>query len=368
MASPTLKSIKALCALLHPPFINARPQREGNMFRVGVIVRNSWPIRASVEYAQRAEEFGFSSVWANSLPLARDPFLTLGAIAQNTKRIRLGTAVVDVRSRHPAVLAASIASLYELSGGRADLGVSPGGGGRGRITFGRAGIELMDPVGITRESVTIIKSLLSGETVNFQGKHFKLNSAVLQAQPNRDIKVLVAAESPRMLKLAGEVADGLIAPKGPNQFSEGILQQFLGSVRDSGRKRWQVETVMECNVAVADTTEEAVELLRPYVAESISHFTPPALKTLNLTEETVDNFKADPSKLPADLVKQFSVCGTAEECTNQLRELKRMGLDELYLWYPEFTPSSKYSVDKVKEREYLMERVGKELIPMTKSI
>lgn len=338
------------------------------MFRIGVIVRNSWPINIAVEYAQKAEELGFSSVWVNSLPLYRDPFVTLGAIAEKTKRIRLGTAVVDVRSRHPAILAASIASLYELSGGRAELGVSPGGGGSGRITYERIGLDMDDPVGVTRESVTVIKALLSGETVNFKGNHFNLESAVLQASPNRNIKVLVAAESPRMLKMAGEVGDGLIAPKGPGKFTKDILQQFFASAYGANRKRWQLDTVMECNIAVGDTVSAAAEFLRPFVAEAVSHLTPPALEALGLSRETLDSYKADLSKLPAELIKEFSVCGTVEDCVAQLAELKRMGLDEAYLWYPEFTPSSKYSVDRVKEREYMMERVGRELIPRANAI
>jgi len=297
------------------------------------------------------------------LPLSRDPFITLAAIAENTERIRLGTAVVDVRSRHPAVLAASIASLYELSGGRADLGVSPGGGGSGRITYEKVGFEMNDPVGVTRESVTIIKALLSGEPVTFKGNHFKLESAVLQGRPDHNIKVLVAAESPKMLELAGEVGDGLIAPKGPSEFTKSVLDQFLGSVARSGRKRWQVDTVMECNVAVGDNSASAVEFLRPFVAEAMSHLTPPALKTLGLSHETLQSYKADMSRLAPETIKQFSVCGTVEECIAQLKELKAMGLDEIYLWYPEFTPSGKYSIDKVKERQYMMERIGAELIP-----
>lgn len=338
------------------------------MFRVGVIVRNTWPIEVAVDYAVRAEGLGFSSVWTNSLPTSRDPFITLSAIARETKRIRLGTAVVDVRSRHPAVLAGSIASLYELSGGRADLGVAPGGGGSGRIAYDKVGIDMGDPVGITRESVTAIKGLLSGETVDFHGDHFRIESASLQARADRDIRVLVAAESPRMLKMAGEVSDGLLAPKGPDGFTRDVLGQFLGSVASSGRKRWQVYTVMECNLAVGETEAEAVEFLRPYVAESMSHLTPPALKALDLTKESLMAYKSDPSKLSAEQVKQFSVCGTVEDCLSQLRELKKMGLDEVYLWYPEFTPSGKYSIDKVKEREYMMERVGMELIPKLGSV
>jgi 5,10-methylenetetrahydromethanopterin reductase len=338
------------------------------VFRIGVIVRNTWPIDVAVDYARRAEELGYSSVWVNSLPLSRDPFVTLAAIAQRTRSIRLGTAVVDVRARHPAVLAASIASLYELSGGRAELGVSPGGGGSGRITYERVGLNMDDPVGITRESVTIIKALLSGETVNFKGEHFKLESSVLQAAPNRNIKVLVAAESPKMLKLAGEVGDGLIAPKGPDDFTREILQQFFDSAKSANRKRWQLDTVMECNVAVGDTAEDAVEYLRPFVAEAVSHLTPPALERLGLAKEALDSYKADLSKLPADLIKQFSVCGTVDECVAQLTELKKMGLDEIYLWYPEFTPSGKYSMDKVKERQYMMERVGRELIPRANAV
>lgn len=333
------------------------------MFRIGVMVRHSWPIKIAVEYARLAEKIGFHSIWAPSRPFSRNPFITLAAIASQTERVRLGTAVVDVYSRHPVVLASAIASLYELSNGRADLGISPGAA---PDLMKRAGIGWNDPVERCRESVTIIKSLVAGESVTFHGKIFSLDDIRLTVQPNHNIRVFVAAESPKMLKMAGEVADGLIATKGPPELTSSQLGQFFDALRKAGRPRWEAEVAMEINLAVGHTAEEAVNMIRPYVAESISLQAPLTFSRLN--ERTRQVFHHNPQQVPDEIVKQFAVCGTVDDCIDQIKELRKLGVDELFLWYPEFLPNSKFTIDRIKEREFLLETVASELLPKLKAL
>lgn len=331
------------------------------MFRVGVMIRHTWPIKTSIEYAKFAEKMGFHCIWAPSRYFSRDPFVTLAAIAGQTDRIRLGAAVVDVHSRHPAVIAGAIANLYELSNGRADLGVSAGVWTHSlkheRRTDWRHSVQRV------RESVLIIKSLLAGESVTFHGKEFSLDGVRLIGEPNRNIRVFVAAEGPKMIKLAAEVSDGLITTKGPAAHTSRILDQFFDALKETGRPRWQTDVILQANLAVGDTMEKAVELIRPYVAEGLSHLSVSTCELLGLDMNQMDLYRREPGQLPDELIKQFAVCGTVDDCLAQVEELKRQGVNELFLWYPEFHPDSKFSIDQIKERELLMETVSRELLP-----
>ncbi len=334
------------------------------MFRIGVIIRNSWPISVAVEYAKLAEDLGFQSVWVNSTPTSRDPFVTLAAIAQETRRVRLGTAIVDCFTRHPAVLAGSIASMYELSGGRTDLGIAPGGY---RSFMESIGIPWKNPVERTREATKIIKAFVAGQSVKFHGEIYSIENVKLKGKTDPNIRVFIAAAGPKMLKMTAEVADGLITPLLPPANTRILFQQYFDALKNANRSRWEVETIMEANVAVSDTREKAAELVRPYVAECIAHYTPPILEALNLTSEKAEFYRRNPSEVPDDLVRENAVCGTVDDCLTQIKQLKQQGLDEIYLWYPEFQ-NSKLTIDRMEERKHLMRLIGEKLIPLVRDI
>lgn len=330
------------------------------------MVRHSWPVETSVEYARLAERMGFDSIWVPSRYFSRDPFVTLAAMAGQTERIRLGTAVVDVHSRHPAVLAGAISGLYELSNGRADLGIGTGVWAHSQVM--EKGAHWKDPVERCRESVTIIKSLLAGESVTFRGKEFSLDKVRLIGKADPNIRVFVAAEGPKMLKMASEIADGLITTKGPPAYTSQLLNRFLDALKDAGRPRWHVDVIMQANLAVGKTMAEALTMIRPYVAEGLSHLSAYTAKFLGLKDEQLELYIRDPRRVPDEIVKQFAVCGTADDCLTQLKELRSQGVDELFLWYPDFHPDSKFSIDQIKDREHLLEIISRDLLPNLKAL
>jgi 5,10-methylenetetrahydromethanopterin reductase len=174
--------------------------------------RLRWGVASLIEHpmpelAARAREYealGYTDVWVPDERLLRNVYVSLATIASATTRIGLGPAVTNPYTRHPAHTAAAIATIDELSGGRATLAFGAGGG------LDAYGIKRANPVQTLREAVQISQLLTRGETASYQGEVFSLGATQLDFTPVRPVPVYLAARGPKILQLAGEVADGAI--------------------------------------------------------------------------------------------------------------------------------------------------------------
>jgi len=173
--------------------------------RLAVSIDAGRSLPSSVERARVAEGFGYDSIWSSQLPPARDTSLVLAAYACATSSIGLGTAVLPIYLRHPTAMAQMAVTLDELSGGRFRLGI----GVSHKVTVeGMWGLRLEHPVEAMREYLTIVRSLATEGSVSFQGEHFTARTAY--TAPRRpELPIYISALSPRMLELAGELADGV---------------------------------------------------------------------------------------------------------------------------------------------------------------
>ena len=176
------------------------------MDRVAVFNPAVRTLDESVARAVAAERLGFESVWTTQMPDARDAALVLAAYANHTKRIKLGTGVLPIYTRHPTAMAQMAATLDELSGGRFVLGV----GISHKVTVeGMWGLRLESPVEAMREYLTIVRTVLRDGGCSFEGRHFTARMAY-SAPRRADLPIVISALNPRMLELAGELADGIV--------------------------------------------------------------------------------------------------------------------------------------------------------------
>jgi alkanesulfonate monooxygenase SsuD/methylene tetrahydromethanopterin reductase-like flavin-dependent oxidoreductase (luciferase family) len=182
------------------------------------------PPRLQIDYGVRAEERGFRAAWFPEITFG-DAFGPATAVATRTERLELGTGVVGIWSRSPVTMALQAATLNELSGGRLLLGL--GLQARGYVE-GWHGQRYERPVRAMREFVTILRRILSGEAVTFEGEIFSVRGFQLQMQPpepaasaaeqsstarhelGRPVRIYMAAIGPQMSRLAGELADGIL--------------------------------------------------------------------------------------------------------------------------------------------------------------
>lgn len=199
------------------------------MGRIAAAVPPVKTIQESVDRARLAEKLGYESVWMYQLPSTREAPLVFAAYAAATQRIKLGTAVLPIYTRHPTSMVQMAATLDELSGGRFILGI----GVSHRVTVeGMWGLHLESPVEAMREYLTIVRTSLREGGCSFEGKFFTARWSY--SGPRReDLPVMISALNPRMLELAGEMADGVVLYMCPPAY---IRDEVVPAVR-AGREK-----------------------------------------------------------------------------------------------------------------------------------
>ncbi|HEY4845361.1 MAG TPA: LLM class F420-dependent oxidoreductase [Candidatus Dormibacteraeota bacterium] len=218
----------------------------------------------AAELAQRAEALGFESVW---MPEAygTDAVSILGALAARTERIQLGTGIVNVFSRTPALLAQTAATLDLISGGRFILGLGTSGH---QVISGWHGMAFDRPLLRMRETIAIVRQVLRRDRLLFEGEVFHLDKGLkLLARPVREtVPIYLATLTPGGLRLTGEVADGWI----PTLFSPGHMDLFRPNLeagaRVAGRSLDSLAIAPHVPVSIDDDRARAREALKPWVA------------------------------------------------------------------------------------------------------
>ena len=218
----------------------------------------------AVELAQRAEALGYESAW---MPEAygTDAISILGALSARTERIKLGTGIVNVFSRTPALLAQTAATLDLISGGRFILGLGTSGY---QVVTGWHGMAFDRPLLRMRETIAIVRQVLRRDRLLFDGQVFHLDKGLkLLAHPVRDtVPIYLATLTPGGLRLTGELADGWI----PTLFSPEHMNLFRpeleAGARIAGRSVDSIAIAPHVPVSIDDDRARAREALKPWVA------------------------------------------------------------------------------------------------------
>jgi probable F420-dependent oxidoreductase len=180
-------------------------------FRFGVVSAQAGSGTEWLDRARRIESLGFATlVIPDTLPYSLAPFPALAAVAAATSALRIGTYVLANDYRHPVLVAKEAATLDFISGGRFELGI---GAGRPASAADTAMLGLPFESGSTRvarlaEALAIIKPLLAGQSLDFQGTYYSIGKASIAPAPvQAPLPMLIAAGQPRLLKLAAREAD-----------------------------------------------------------------------------------------------------------------------------------------------------------------
>jgi len=299
--------------------------------RVSLALPPEAPLAELVQLAVEAENAGCYTVWVNDDRLQKDVFTVLAAIAQATGELRLGPGVTNPYSRHPALVATAVATLDELAGGRAVLGLGAGG------TNHRAlGVERRAPATALREAVMIVRGLLAGERVTLDGRIMHAHEAQLDFTPRRpDLPIYIGARGPKVLEMAGELADGIIVGNvASTQGWSYALDHVEGGCRRAERNPTDVALTAWVACAVSDDAAAAIDAVRPMVATSLTT-SRPILSELGIQlpsgfATVMERHGWTPSRaavhaaaaeVPVDLVRRFAIAGTAAECRAHVETL-----------------------------------------------
>ena len=230
--------------------------------RVATMIEPRLP--GAVEFAVAAERLGVDSVWIPEV-WGYDALTGLAFLAAKTTTLRLGTFVVQLGSRSPAMLATSALSLEELSDGRFLLGIGTSGP---RVMEGWHGVRFRKPVETTRETIEIVRIISRGERLEHPGEIYPLplpessGAALMPLVRPRHVPVYVAAMGPRNLRLTGAMADGWLG----NAFMPETAEVFLGPLREgaerAGRSLSDIDLVAPVAVEFHDDDASAAAAAR----------------------------------------------------------------------------------------------------------
>src|SRR5256714_4589010 len=220
---------------------------------VGAFISVGRSLERAVERVRTAERLGYDAAYVPHIA-GRDSLTVLAAYASATERIQLGTGVMPIYSRTPVASAQSIATVDEMSGGRAVLGL----GASHKITVeGWYGQPLEKPVRDMREYVGIVRAILRGEAPP-QGERFHSAFRFMGYDPRPEVPIYIGALSPRMLRLAGELADGVVLWLcNPDYVRDVVVPEVTKGRERAGRPLEGFDVVAAVPAAVTDEPQGA---------------------------------------------------------------------------------------------------------------
>ena len=297
--------------------------------RVALRVPVGEPLPDLAEFIARCEDAGLDGVGIHDHPSSgRDAYLALALAAQATKRLRLFPATSSPVVRHPLVLASLAHSLEEIAPGRIDLTVAPG------FISVRAIGERRAPVAVMREAILGLKRLLAGEAVEFGSTSTRLRNRSAVPTP-----LYMLAAGPRMIELAGEVADGAFLMVGLHPAAVRAARQHLeiGAAR-AGRSLANFPVVFVTTFGLGDAHVGA-QWIRSWFAPGQPFLNYPSASNLRWLREAGFDLSEthDPAGISEDQAHQiadaFGLFGPPERCAERLLQAREeAGVDHVFLF------------------------------------
>jgi 5,10-methylenetetrahydromethanopterin reductase len=300
-----------------------------------------WPYTPELcrQLAERAERYGYAMIGIADTPgNAMDPWVSAAIVALASQRARIALCVTNLLTRHPAVSAAAIASLDQVSNGRALLGIGAGHSGTRNVGMAKSKAKEL------AEGVTFIKTLLAGQpaTLGGAGAHLPW---VKRAPP-----VFLAASHPRTLEAAGRTADGAFVNFGLSADNIRASQaHIIKGAKDAGRSPEDVEI---WQIAALDCSEDR-EVARGKVGAMLAFVAGYVIGDKNLETRGVPErlrepllelrrrYSTRPGAMDIRLVQELglfdylsqrlSICGNPDDCLVQARAAKAAGAEQLLL-------------------------------------
>ncbi|MEV6705778.1 LLM class F420-dependent oxidoreductase [Micromonospora wenchangensis] len=298
--------------------------------------------------AQEADRLGYSVVWAAEAYGSDSPSM-LAWMAGQTERIDVGSAVMQIPARTPAMTAMTAATIDALSGGRFRLGLGVSGP---QVSEGWHGVRFGKPLARTREYVDIVKLAVARKEVAYAGEHYTLplpdgpgKALRLGFHPPRDhIPIYLAAVGPKNLELAGEIADGWLAVFYAPEFADEQLASVSAGRAKAGRELAGFDVVPSVPVVVGDDVATCAELVRWYAAlyvggmgsrqQNFYNQLATRMGYADAAREVQDLYLAKRQRdaaaaVPMEFIDRTSLLGPKERIAERMREYAAAGVTTL---------------------------------------
>jgi F420-dependent oxidoreductase-like protein len=298
--------------------------------------------------AQEADKLGYAVAWAAEA-YGSDAITVLTWVAAHTTKIDIGSAILQIPARTPAMTAMTAATLDTLSGGRFRLGLGVSGP---QVSEGWHGVRFARPLARTREYVDIVNMALSRQRVRYDGQTYQLplpdgpgKALHLMVHPVREhIPIYLASVGPKNLELTGEIADGWLAVFYAPKLADELLETIAAGRAKVGKTMDGFDVVPTTPLVVGDDVEECAKAVRPYSALYIGGMGSREQNFYNnlacrmgyatAAAQIQDRYLARDydgaaALVPADFVDQTSLLGPIDRIAERMAEFAASGVTTL---------------------------------------
>jgi 5,10-methylenetetrahydromethanopterin reductase len=303
------------------------------MKRVALYLQDAHDLRDGLDYVRYAEEKGFEAVWQAESRLVRDAIVPMAAYAAVTEKIKVGSGVINNWTRNIGLLASTFLTLDDLAPNRVICGI----GAWWDPLAQNVGIERRKPLTAMRETVEVLRRLLNMERVTFHGEFHHVEGIELDVvhgrREPRNVPIYIGATGPKMMELAGEIADGVVMNYCvPPAYNDPAMEQLEAGAAKAGRTLDSIDRPQLVVASVDNDRAKALdtsrELLTQYLAQQ-----PHIAKASGVSQDVVDNIQAilgwpatheqiQQAKhlVPDDLVERITASGTPEDARRKVQE------------------------------------------------
>lgn len=307
------------------------------MTTLGVAFDGMAPVATAVQIARRAEQSGLESMWIAEHLGYRESTLAAISVLEYTRTLRVIPTAVSPYLRHPMLLAMAVATLAEHGKDRVSVALGIGN----PLFLDESGVTPSRPIAWSRDYIACLRQLFSGEPAYYEGAIFSLRGARLSLDTPIDIPIYLAAMGPQMLKLAGEMADGVVLSSG---LSPRSTVQSLAVVHAAAMARDRtaddVRSAGYVITAVSRDGKSAIEACRAklafvlrnkHLADSIQESGLSVDQDAIIAAVSRRDFEAAQRLVSDDAVEAFTISGTPVACRERLGEYAQAGLGEVVL-------------------------------------
>ena len=302
--------------------------------RLALYLQDRHSVVEEIKYSKYAEENGFEAVWFAESRLARDAIVPMAAVAANTKKIKVGSGVVNNWTRNVGLMAQTFSTLYELAPKRPILGI----GAWWEPLASKVGVKRVKPLKAMHEYVTTLKKLFNLGPVTFHGEFVNVEDIEIDIvygdKKPRDIPVYIGATGFDMLELAGEIGDGvvlnyLVSPK----YNQQALEAIKKGAKKAGRKLEDIDRPQLVVVSMDYDADKAIDRAKSLTSMYLGQ-QPHIMKASGVPEslikdvnEALGGWPAKPGGLekakklvPDQIVEMLTVTGTPEDCRKKVKK------------------------------------------------
>ncbi len=298
----------------------------------GVAMTGVFPVREAVELAKTAEKLGFGSVWFAEDYFFRGGIPYITAAGMVTDKIRIGLGVINPYTRHPALIAMEFATVDELTNKRCVFGLGSG------VPFwmSQMGYEFKKPLSRTKECVRLVRLIMSGESINFNGQFYNAKDIQLIFDPVRkDPPIFLAFEGKMGLKLAGEIGDGVILSIfNTPSYIKFAWERIRKGAKAADRSLDDFEMVSYLPMVIDDDLDRAFKVAREFMKLYVPHapLTSPLMEHAGVTQDQLLAFKDALQKkenvgalITDKMIQTLGVIGDIDSCIKQIQDIVDAG-------------------------------------------